>query len=279
MAIDILLRVLLIYLLICLGLFLLQKRLLYIPGGPPTITPADYGLPYDDLFLTTSDGVRIHAWWIPAGDQRGAVLVAHGNAGNIGYRLPIAWAFHNMGLGVLLFDYRGYGRSEGSPSEEGTYRDAEAAWDWLRNHHFPPERIIGYGESIGGAVIIELAHRRKLAAIITEGTLTSVPDLGAEIYWWLPVRLLSRYRYNARHRIASLHIPVLIIHSPDDEIVPFRHAERLFAAANQPKHFLRTTGGHNDGGFLTRREYIDAVREFIDTVLPPAPTTRNAPAP
>ena len=257
-----------VYAALCLLVFLLQRRLVYFPGPPPGSDPGAYGLPFTDLTLTTADGVKIHGWFVPAPAARGALVFPHGNAGNIEYRLMHARAFRQMGLSVLLFDYRGYGKSEGTPSEKGTYLDAEAAYDWLLQQGFAPERIAVYGESLGGAVGIELARRRQVACVAVESAFTSVPDLGAQLYPWLPVRLLSRFRYDNAKKIANLGVPVLVIHSPDDEIIPYAHGEALFAAAAEPKRFLQTSRRHNDGGFLQRRDWIDAVRAFFEEALP-----------
>jgi uncharacterized protein len=262
----------LLYLLLCLAVFLLQAKLIYFPGPPPTLAPSSIGLPFEDLRLTSSDGVTMHAWYVPAEPPQangGAVLFCHGNAGNIEHRLTGAQVFHEMGLAVLLFDYRGYGSSTGSPSEEGTYRDAEAAYDHLaQKGSFGRERIVVYGESLGAAVALELALRRPVAAVIAESAFTSLADIGAKAYPFLPVRLLARYRYDNLAKVPRIGVPLLAIHSPDDEIVPFAQGHRLFEAAREPKQFLRTSHGHNDGGFLLSPASIASVREFIASALP-----------
>jgi len=240
----------------------------YFPGPPPTTTPAILGLEHRDLQLVTADDVRIHAWFLAASEPRGALVFCHGNAGNIENRLHAASAFLDMGLSVLLFDYRGYGASGGSPSEDGTYLDAEAAYDaLLEESGLTTDRIIIYGESLGAGVAIELAQRREVAAVVTESAFTSLPDLGSELYAWLPVRLLSRFRYDNLGKVDSLNAPLLVIHSPDDEIVPYAHGERLFAAAAEPRQFLATKGGHNDGGFLRSAEWTERVNAFLGGVL------------
>jgi fermentation-respiration switch protein FrsA (DUF1100 family) len=252
----------------CLLVFLVQGRLVYFPGPPPTSTPEAHGLEYRELELATSDGVTVHGWYLPAENARGALLFCHGNAGNIEHRLYPARVFHELGLAVLLFDYRGYGKSTGEPSEEGTYRDAEAAYDFLAAEGFMPKGIVLYGESLGGGVAIELAGRRQVAGVAVESTFTSVTNLGAELYRWLPVRLLSRFRYDNAAKVASLGVPLLVAHSPDDELIPYSHGEAVFAAAAEPKIFLATGGGHNSGGFLQRPGWVDVVREFLLGVLP-----------
>ncbi len=248
---------------VCLLVFVFQARLVYFPDRSRGPGPDALGLDFEELELTASDGVRLHGWFLPAQEPRGALLFCHGNAGNVSHRLFAARVFHDMRVAVLLFDYRGYGRSEGSPSEEGTYRDAEAAYDFLRGRGFEPGRIALYGESLGGAVAIELARRRHVACALIESAFTSVPDLGAELYRWLPVRPLARIRYDNARKIGALGIPLLLVHSPQDEIVPFAHAERLFEGAGEPKELVRTEGGHNDGGFLRRAEWIERLRAFL----------------
>jgi uncharacterized protein len=253
------------YLLIAFGYWFWQDRLVYFPGVPAGAPPPAAGLEVREEWIGTSDGERLHAWLSrPGGETKGAVLVCHGNGGNLAMRLPLAETFGAMGLAVLLFDYRGYGASSGKPSEEGTYLDAEAAHDFLaKATGIPPERITAYGESLGGAVAIELARRRKVGAVIVESAFTSMADIGSSIYPWLPVRLLLRSRYESAAKIGALGVPVLVIHSPEDDLIPFEHGKRLFAAASEPKRFLSTSGRHNDWGFSQRGEWRDQVREFL----------------
>lgn len=169
------------YATLCLLVFLLQARLVYFPGPAPRATPSERGLEHRELELATGDGERLHGWFLPREGARGAVLVCHGNAGSIEQRIELARAFHELGWAVLLFDYRGYGNSTGKPSEEGTYRDAEAAAEHLtRVEGLAPEQIVLYGESLGAAVALELATRRSCAALIAESTFTSLPDMAAE---------------------------------------------------------------------------------------------------
>lgn len=260
------------YLGLCLAAYLFQTRLIYFPGPPPGRTPADAGLEFRELELATSDGVRLHAWLLEARAPRGVVLVCHGNAGSIEQRIEHGSAFVSMGWSVLLFDYRGYGRSTGSPSEEGTYRDAEAAYDWLVGAGGQSgARIVVYGESLGAGVAIELARRRPVDGVVAESAFTSLADLGAEVYPILPVRWLVRHRYRNLEKVAALRVPLLVIHSPQDEIVPVAHGTRLFEAAREPRSLLLTEGGHNDGGFLRRAEWRGAVRVFLERPREGAP--------
>ncbi len=252
-----------LYAIVCFVAWFFQDRLVWYPGPPPTLTPAAIGAQFDDLELVTRDGATLHAWYVKAEHPRGAVLICHGNAGSIEDRLPLAQTFRLLGYDVLLFDYRQYGKSRGTLSEEGTYLDGEAALDLLAARGFDAAHTVIYGESMGGAIAIELAQRRPPAALIVEDTFTALADVGAEVYPWLPVRWISRTRYDSIAKIPNVRVPFLVAHSPEDGLVPFAHGERLFAAHPGPKQFLRTQGGHNGGGFLQRSEWVDEVARFL----------------
>lgn len=259
-----------LYAIVCLVAWLGQDRLVWYPGPPPTSTPAAIGARYDDLELAASDGATVHAWHVKADAPRGAVLVCHGNAGNVENRLPLARVFADLGYDVLLFDYRSYGKSRGALSEEGTYLDGIAALDHLAARGYDAHRTVIYGESMGGAVAIELARRRPPAALVVEDTFRSLADVGAEVYPWLPVRWISRIRYDSIAKIGAIRTPFLVIHSPDDKLVPFAHGRALFEAHAGPKEFLETVGGHNGGGFLLRGEWIERVGDFLRRHVPGA---------
>jgi fermentation-respiration switch protein FrsA (DUF1100 family) len=254
-----------IYAAVCLAAYLAQASLVFFPGPPPRATPAAAGLAFDDVELATRDGERLHGWLVrPKAAHEALVLVCHGNAGNIEDRLHLASAFVQMGHAVLLFDFRGYGGSSGRPSEEGLYADAECAYDCaVHTLGFAPAQIVAYGESLGGAVAIELARRREVAALVVEEAFTSLPDVGAIHYRWLPVRWLSRYRFDSIAKVPAIDAPTLVIHSPDDEIVPFEQGRALFEAARAPKRFLATAGSHNAGGFTQRVEWRGEVQSWI----------------
>ncbi len=255
------------YAVILLLVFLFQPRLVYFPQVAHEVgaTPLAAGHAYEEVHLTTADGVKVHGWWVPVAKARGAVLLMHGNAGNISHRLGYLSLFQRLGYSVLLFDYRGYGKSGGRPDEEGTYRDAEAAWRHLTDaRKVPPADIVMVGESLGGGVATWLALKYPPRALILASTFTSAPDLGARIYPWLPVRLLARVNYDNRARMPDIHVPVLIAHSRDDEVVPFKHGEALFAVAQAPKEFLVLAGGHNDGFIFKREVWSAAVGAFLE---------------
>jgi fermentation-respiration switch protein FrsA (DUF1100 family) len=254
------------YLLFVAVVFFAQPRLVYLPdlGRELGATPQSLGLAFENLELATADGERLQAWWIPRDGARGAAIVFHGNAGNISHRIDYAAMFHRLGYATLLVDYRGFGRSTGSPSEEGTYRDAEAAWRHVTGTRgFAPGQVVLLGESLGGGVATWLAMRARPRAVVLAGVFTSVPDIGAEIYPFLPVRLLARIRYPVAGNLAHIDAPVLVAHSPADEIIPFAHGERLYAAAREPKVFLELAGGHNDGLIFMQPQWVAALERFL----------------
>jgi len=248
-------------------MYAVQSSLLYLPdlaGRDLVATPEDIGLEYQTIWIPTSDAETLHAWFVPAPQAQATLLFFHGNAGNISHRLDSIALFHQLGLNVLILDYRGYGLSTGKPSEPGTYKDARAAWDYLTEvRGLQSGTIVLFGRSLGGAVASWLAARVRPAALVLESSFTSLPDLGAELYPWLPVRLLSRLRYDSRSCLARVRAPVLVIHSRDDEIIPLRHGRELYAAASEPKSFLELRGGHNDGLLRNRQRYLVGLRRFL----------------
>jgi hypothetical protein len=259
-----------VWLLMSVFVYFMQPSLVYFPLRELDFTPAALDLDYEEVELATADGERLHGWWVERRAARGALLFLHGNGGNISHRLESIRLFHDLGLSVLIIDYRGYGRSTGRPGEIGTYRDAEAAWDHLtRARGVDPRRIILYGESLGGAVATWLAARVRCGALILTAGMTSVADMGRHYYPFLPVRWLVRIRYPAIDLIGGVHCPVLVMHSPTDEIVPFEMGRRLFEAAPPPKSFLELSGGHNDGFLLSSDKVAAATREFLGAHLPP----------
>lgn len=247
-------------------LFGVQASLVYYPhiGREIIATPAERGLAYEPVALRTDDGVALSAWWVPAPAQRGVVLFLHGNAGNISHRIDYLAMFRALGYSTLIVDYRGYGTSGGEPSEEGTYTDAEACWTWLRARGAAPRDIVVFGESLGGGVATWIAERHAPRALVLASTFTSIPDLGESMYPYLPVRLLARIRYESLARLPRIAAPVLVMHSREDEIVPFAHAERLHAAARAPKRLLVLAGGHNEALVFRRPEWVAALADFLE---------------
>ena len=254
-------------------MYALQSRLLYLPdvaGTGLATTPASIGLDFESVDLTTPDGIRLHGWYLPVREARRVVLFCHGNAGNISHRLDSLRIFHDLGLAVLIFDYRGYGDSAGRPTEAGTYADAATAWRWLREARgYRSSEIVLFGRSMGAAVAAELATRVEPAAVILESAFTSVPDLAARYYWYLPVRQLARLRYPTIEQVARIKAPVLVVHSRDDEIVPFEHGLAIFARADEPKSLLEIAGDHNGGFLISGQRYRNGLEVFIAAL--PAP--------
>ncbi len=246
-----------------------QSRLVYHPSNEQYQTPDDAGLTFEDVHLETDDGVKIHGWWTPARKPRGTALFFHGNAGNITHRVETLAILNRLRLNTLIIDYRGYGTSEGSPSEEGTYKDAEAAWDYLtKTRGIPAEHIVIHGRSLGGGVAVYLAEEHTPAALIAESTFTSIPDVAARMFPFLPVRWVCRIKYNSAERIAHVKCPVLVVHSPADEVIHYDFGKKLYAAAGQPKQFLEISGGHNDSR-ASQQRYTTALDIFLAAHLPP----------
>ena len=256
-----------------------EHHSVFQPSSVMEAEVAGLGRASEDVYIPVDKTGRIEAWFFPADpggapSSRQVFLVCHGNAGNISHRLDLCRLLLETGASVLVFDYRGYGRSTGRPGEENTCRDAQAACQWLRQKGFAATNIVGYGESLGGAVLAELALREELGGIILQSTFTSVPDLGAQLFPWLPVRLIAGIKYDTLHKLPRLKIPVLILHSRQDTIIPFAHAEKNFAAANAPKYFCQIHGDHNDAIFTGRAEVLSAVKQFL---LPHPPPAAGAP--
>ena len=242
------------------------NRMVFQPSRLMEGSASDLKRPCEDVFFKASDGTRLNGWFYPAGTNSTGfvVLLCHGNAGNISHRLPLIDILAKAGVNVFAFDYRGYGRSAGKPSEKGVYLDAQAAWDWLRSRGFSETNIIALGESLGGGVACELVTRKPLAGLILQSTFTSVPDVAAEMISWLPVRLLLTTRFNNQDKLKHIQIPVLILHGRKDTIIPFAHAEKNFAAIpTRAKYFAELDGDHNDASVISAEKYQRAVAEFL----------------
>ena len=253
-------------------ILLFEKRLIYFPYRALDVTPAALGLAHEELALRTEDGLTLHGWFLPAPDSRWTFLVCHGNAGNVSHRLDRALLLQSrLRADVLLFDYRGYGRSEGSADEAGTYRDARAAHRWLLARETPPARIVVFGESLGAAVALDLALEAEARALVLESPFTSVPDMARAVYPFLPLWPFVRTRYDNLSKIERLRRPLLVLHGERDEIVPFAQGRRLFEAAPEPKRFYAIPrAGHNDTYAVGGEAYWTAIRGFLDE-LPPRP--------
>ncbi len=261
------------YGLLIVVIYLMQGRMLYlaeVPGRTLTMTPADAGLGYQDVYLESADRVILHGWFI-AGESSQVLLFFHGNAGNISHRLESIRQFHALGLSVLIIDYRGYGQSEGRTTEKGIYHDANAAWRYLLEERgFNAGDIVVFGRSLGASVAARLASQHQPLALIVESSFTSVPDIAQELYPWLPARWLSRLSHATRDYIRDVRCPLLVIHSRDDEIIPFHHGEAIYSSANKPKTLLTIHGTHNDAFLRDEHTYMNGLRKFISGLAEPA---------
>jgi fermentation-respiration switch protein FrsA (DUF1100 family) len=245
----------------------LNRMLLYHPDPDLRASPQSVGFAFEDLKLASTKDVDIEGWYVPGTDTQPVVLLCHGNGGNMSHRLDKLKLLRQAGAGVMMFDYRGYGRSEGTPTEANTYADGEAAYAWLRAHGVPDSRIVLYGESLGAGVAVELATRHPAASgLVVDSGFTSTLAMGKKIFPHLPVSWLVRYRYDNLSKIPKVKSPLLVLHSPQDDIVPYAMGRALFDAAPQPKTFAEMRGSHNDGFLKSAPEYVAALKAFFATL-------------
>ena len=241
--------------------------MIYFPMSKLQQSPADWGLSYEDITLTTADNVQLHGWYIPHQEAIHTLLFFHGNAGNISHRRESIEIFHRLGLNVFIIDYRGYGRSQGRPSEQGLYRDALAAWDYLTSKkHISHEQILIFGRSLGGAVATDLAARVQSAGLIVESSFSSARDFARSVFPVLSHLLWVRYDFNTAAKINQVKSPVLVLHSPDDEIMPFQLGEKVLQSASQPKQFIQMQGDHNSGFMLSQPGYEMALKDWLTKI-------------
>lgn len=231
----------------CAAAWALQEQLVFRPSAVLRADPGRYGMPFEDVTAVAADGVRLHGWYLAPTAAGGVhVLFLHGNAGNVSHRLDTLRTLQALGHGVLIVDYRGYGLSEGRPSEAGTYLDAEAGWRHLvESRGVAPRDIVIYGRSLGGAVATALAASVAPRGVVLESTFTRLADLARVHYRLLPTDWLLRIHYDSLARMPRLDAPVLVAHSPDDEIVPYALGRELAAAAPRLAAFVELTGSHN----------------------------------
>jgi uncharacterized protein len=257
-----------------LGLLVLlrfnESRLVYFPGAERRLIPppAELQLPVQRAALRTEDGVTLASWVMPADPNSTGywLLICHGNAGNLSeFGRPAHYAgLRALGLNLLAFDYRGYGESEGAPSEAGLYKDADAAYRYLREElGVAPGKIVIFGHSLGSAVAVDLASRVPASGLILEGALTSVLQRGQELYPYIPVRWIGRSRYASIDKISRVRVPKLFLHARADDVIPLAHGRRLFEAAPEPKTFVELNGGHGDAFELDSATYFGSVSRFL----------------
>jgi len=245
-------------------LYFMQPTFLYGPVREVSYTPDGLGLDFEKVTFKSGDGLLLNGWYIPAEKSEFTVLFCHGNGGNIMHRLDSINIFYSLGLNCFIFDYRGYGSSEGKPSEEGTYLDVMAAYKWLTEvKKIPPNDIIVFGRSLGGSIAAQLASKVKVRALIIESAFTSYVDIGRKFYPYMPVRWFARFSYRTVDYVKDVHCPVMIIHSRNDEIIPFEFGLELYRIANEPKEFVEIFGSHNDGFLASSEIYKKAWTKWL----------------
>lgn len=256
---------LVIFAAIALWVRLNEPRLIYFPQRGIDITPQQHGMKYENVWLNTSDGVRLNGWFMPgkhASDL--TVLLLHGNAGNISHRFAKYTILHGLRLDIFALDYRGYGDSEGEPDEAGLYLDARAAYRYLiEQRGIDPQKLFVYGESLGTAVAVDLLSEVDAGGLILEAGFTSATDVGQEMYPFLPMHWLMQSRFDTQSKIGRIKAPLLILHSREDEFFPMQHAQKLLAAAPEPKQLVELHGGHNDAFLQSTGIYQNALLRFI----------------
>lgn len=249
-------------------LAMVQGRLLFFPTSEIDRTPSDFGWEYDGVSLEVGQE-KTSGWYVHTEDRpKGVILFSHGNAGNISGRLESVGLFRDMGYDVFLYDYGGYGESTGKPSEKRCYEDIRAAWRYLTDERkIAPEEIVLHGRSLGAGPTCQLATEVVPAAVILESAFTSVPDIAQEFYPIVPVRFLLTLRFDNGAKVGRFQSPVMVVHSVDDDLIPFHHGEKLFDLAREPKAFLEINGDHNSGIWISRERYTSGLAQFLDEHL------------
>ncbi len=251
----------------------IENRSIFHPDKNVYSTPDDRGLEYDDVTFHTEDGLKLNGWFIPgktrpqAVDNLFTLLWFHGNAGNISHRLEnIKMLYDRVPINIFIFGYRQYGKSEGKISEQGTYIDAKAAFEYLHSRKdINHEKIIFFGRSLGSAVAVDLAVEERCCALILETPFTSMKDLAKALYPFLPLGYIIQTKYDSITKIKDVKVPVLILHGDKDELVPIEQGRKLYEAANEPKEFYTIPGAtHNDTYFVGGEEYFNTIRRFVD---------------
>lgn len=241
----------------------LETTAVFFPGKDVFLTPDRVGLPYEDAHVCTSDGVHLGVWFLPNPKASSTIIFAHGNAGTMSDRLMRIKFFYDLGFNVLAFDYRGYGKSAGHPTEQGVYLDAQAVYDYLQARgDIDMDRIVAYGSSLGGIVAVDLATKRPVAALVVDSSITSAQEAARLFYPYLP-SFLMRIKFDSLSKVRTITVPKLFIHSPDDRTVPYAMGRRLFEAAAQPKEFLVSSGGHNEVQIVSDHKTGAALKQFF----------------
>jgi fermentation-respiration switch protein FrsA (DUF1100 family) len=260
-------------------MMIFEKKFIFFPSKYPEgmYEDARYIPNLQECWIKTEDGVKLHAWFASVDTPIATLVISHGNAGNISHRSQIMIRLLRTGFSVLMYDYRGYGKSEGVPDEEGVYKDGRAAFDYvLTLHGVDPGRVVLWGTSLGGAVAVDVATQRPAAALILESTFSSAKDMAAALYPFLPARFFVRSQFNSNDKIRNIRIPVLCMHGTRDGTIPFGLGKKLFNAANEPKQFYEIEGAnHNDTYIVGGTEYLEQARTFVIRQLSPVGNLPN----
>jgi len=261
----ILFRILFLIFLVNLLMFFQQPAMIFYPYKKLVATPADWQLTFEEVTMNTEDGVGLHGWYLPHKDAKRVLLFFHGNGGNISHRGDSLAIFHRLAFNVFIFDYRGYGQSGGRPSEAGLHKDAQAAWQYLTHQRgLVAQDIILFGRSLGGAVAARLAAEVQPGALILESTFSSARDMAQSLFPLMSHILVMRYDFKTSTHIKQVHCPVMVVHSPDDDIIPFHLGQKVYAAANQPKFFTSLKGDHNSGFLASQPGYEQDLARFME---------------
>ncbi len=265
--ISTILTTIILYIGIVLYFYFFQSHFVYHPKKNIFNTPDALGLEFEDIKYTAPGKSTITGWFIPTKNAKYTMLYCHGNAGNIATHLDHIYAISKIGVNIFIFDYQGYGNTAGKPSEENTYQDAETAWAFLiKEKKISPNNIIIYGHSLGGAIASKLATTQPAKGLILEGSFTDIIEIGQELYPYLPIKKLCYFKYNSKHNLASIKYPVLIIHSKDDEVIPYKHGEMLYKIANNPKSLLKLAGSHDETYVVSRFKYRNGIAKYLESL-------------
>jgi len=247
----------------------LEKRNLFYPMKVIEYNPSIYKMPFEEINLKTEDGLAINGWFIPYNNARYTLLFFHGNGGNIGHRVEKYKMLNGLSVNIFAIDYRSYGKSQGKPSEKGLYLDALCAYRYLvDSRRIPAEQVVIYGESLGGAVAIDLASKVKVGGLITEGAFSDEADMAWNVFPGMPAFILGS-KFDSLKKIKKVNTVKLFIHSVDDELVPFELGYKLYNAAGEPKRLARLRGGHNNAYFVSKDKYALAISSFLGTLTTP----------
>ncbi len=253
-----------VWLALVMLMFLFQNRLIFYPDKILPYDPSAYNLSWEEAWFETDDGKTLHGWYLPHHESDQILLFSHGNAGNIAYRLGLLEMMHRNGLSVFIYDYRGFGQSEGRPNERGVYRDVRAAWNYLTEGlEYRPDQIVLYGRSLGGPVSAHLAADVEPSGLIIESTFTSLKDLVSDIYPFVPT-LLVRQQFDTIDYLSKTMVPVLILHSRDDRLIGIHHGKRLYEEANRPRRFVELRGGHDEVFRISGDLYFRELTGFLE---------------